>query len=385
MTGAAGGRLLRLLRDQGPRTRSQLAEGLGISRTSVGAEVLALESAGLVDAGPPAPSSGGRRSGTVRLGSAVRVAAVSVGESRIRVAVIDAGFAVTRVVTVATEDEHGRLSERAAEALRGVLGADRTVLVVGLSLAPGLRNPPGTDVVDTLPSALAAVADGSPVVVEWAARAMARGERHAGVARGADDVVVVRIGATVTTAAYIDGHLGRGSDGQAGAVGHARVDEFGPACVCGSSGCLDSFVSTEAVREQALAAARSGRSTALAAVLDSTGGIGLDDVAAAVVAGDPVAVQIARDVGRRVGETVAGLVAFANPSTVVVGGPVAALGPHLLNEVRGAVYHRSPARLVAAVRVELSAPGDRAALLGAALTATDSAFADVTSGRLSKP
>jgi predicted NBD/HSP70 family sugar kinase len=132
-----------------------------------------------------------------------------------------------------------------------------------------------------------------------------------------------------------------------------------------------------ALRDQALAAARSGRSPALAAALGSSGTIRLHDLAAAVTAGDPVAVQMARDVGRRVGETVAGLVAFANPSTVVVGGPVAVLGPHLLNEARGAVYRHAPARLVAGVNVELSAPGDRAALLGAALAAGDHAFSAI--------
>ncbi|MFB9315817.1 ROK family transcriptional regulator [Nocardioides plantarum] len=383
MTRSVGDSLVRLLRDKGPRTRSQLAEELGISRTSVSSEVVALESAGLVAEGPVAPSSGGRRSTTVRLGPAVRLATVSVGESRIRASVLDAGLAGPRPVTVDVDGDAGPSAEQVGQALRTALGADRSVLAVGLSLAPDLRGGGGlspTGLESALVEELTNVAGGSPVVVEGAARAMARGERQAGLARGLDNVVVVRIGATVTTAAYVDGHLGRGSEGQAGAVGHVRVDEFGPACVCGSSGCLDSFVSVRALHDQCLAAARSGRSPALAAALESSGAIGLPDLAAAVTAGDPVAVQVARDVGRRVGEAVAGLVAFANPSTVVVGGPVAVLGPHLLNEVRGAVYRRAPARLVAGVNVEMSAPGDRAALLGAALAAGDHAFSAIVTG-----
>ena len=383
MTRSVGEGLVRLLRDKGPRTRSQLAEDLGISRTSVSTEVAALEGVGLVAEGPVAPSSGGRRSTTVRLGPAVRLATVSVGESRIRASVLDAGLAGPRPVTVDVDDDAGPSTEQVVQALRTALGPDQSVLAVGLSLAPDLRGGgapapagPSTDLVD----ALAAAAGGSPVVVEAAARAMARGERHAGLARGLDNLVVVRIGATVTTAAYVDGHLGRGSEDQAGAVGHVRVDEFGPSCVCGSSGCLDSFVSVRALRDLAVAAARSGRSPALAAALDASGTIVLPDLASAVTAGDPVAVQLARDVGRRVGESVAGLVAFANPSTVVVGGPVAVLGPHLLNEVRGAVYRRAPARLVAGVNVEMSAPGDRAALLGAALGAGDHAFSTIVTG-----
>ena len=381
MTRAAGGRLLRLLRDEGPCTRALLSERLGLPRTAVGAELRPLQRAGLVAEGPTAPSTGGRRSGTVRLGPAVRVAAVSVGESRVRAVVLDPGFVVTRPVTVEVDDTPGRLGERAAEALVEAMDGDDAVLAVGLSLAPDPRDastPRTDDRADEVRRALAGVTHDSPVVLEGAARAMARGERHAGAAQGSDDLVVLRIGATVRAAAYVDGHLGRGSDGQAGAVGHSKVDEFGPACVCGSSGCLDSFVSIGALRELAESAARSGRSPSLAAVLASTGAVGLSDLAAAVSGGDPVAVQLARDVGRRVGETVAGLVAFANPTTVLIGGPVAVLGPHLLNEVRGVVYRRSPAGLAATVHVGLGVPGDRAVLLGAALAASDHAFAHVS-------
>jgi predicted NBD/HSP70 family sugar kinase len=144
--------------------------------------------------------------------------------------------------------------------------------------------------------------------------------------------------------------------------------------VCGSSGCLDSFVSIQALLDQSTAAARSGRSAALARALELSETLVLQDLVSAVDVGDPVAVQLARDAGRRVGETVAGLVAFANPSRIVLGGPVAALGPHLLNEMRGAIYRRAPAWVVTRLIVELGSPGDRSALLGAALGAADRAF-----------
>lgn len=364
--------MLRLLRDEGPQTRSALAAELGISRTTVSAEVVALSRTGLVAEGPVAPSSGGRRSTTVRLGPAVRIATVSVAESRVRATVLDGQFTVSRPATVVVDGDAG-LAARTLDAARTALGDDRSVLALGLSLAPDLPGVTDGFVAD-LVAELADLTEGGAVVVEGAARAMARGERHAGVARGQDDLGVVRIGATVTTAAYIDGHLGRGHDELAGAIGHAKVDEFGPACPCGSSGCLDSFASVHALREQASAAALSGRSPALTAALEASGAVGLPDLAGAVADGDPVAVLMARDVGRRVGEAVSGLVAVANPATVVVGGPVAALGPQLLNELRTAVYRRSPARVVAGVNIVLGTPGDRAALLGAALRASDDAF-----------
>jgi len=375
------GRLLRLLRDEGPRTRSELARALGVSRTTVSGEVAALAGAGLVTPGPVAPSSGGRRSSTVGLGPAVRMAAVSVAESRVRATVLDATFAISRPVTRdrtggESPEELCRLVVETVSQAMSQAAVDSSghhaVLATGLALAPGLLVQP-----DELVAGIEAATGGAPVVHEQAARAMAIGERHSGGARGLDDVVVLRLGATVSTATFMDGHLGRGSAALAGAIGHTRVDEFGPACAgCGSSGCLDSFVSVSAVTEQAAAAARSGRSPGLARSLAAGEEIGWAEVVAAVGGGDPVAVQIARDMGRRVGETIAGLVAFANPSIVLVGGPGAALGPHLLNEVRSAMYRRAPAHVVAGTQVELGAPGDRAALLGAGLLAAEIALGD---------
>ncbi|MQW74967.1 ROK family protein [Nocardioides sp. dk4132] len=369
-------RLLRLLRDEGPRTRSELARALGVSRTTVSAEIALLEGTGLVAPGPVAPSSGGRRSSTVGLGPAVRMAAVSLAESRVRATVVDATFAISRPVTrdrareESPEDLCRLVVETVAQAVKEAPGS-HGVLATGLAIAPGLPVHR-----EDLVAGIEEVTGGAPVVVEQAARAMATGERHGGRARGIDDLVVLRLGATVSTATFMDGHLGRGSADLAGAIGHTRVDEFGPACAgCGSSGCLDSFVSVFAVTEQAAAAARSGRSAALARALTDGEVVPWAEVVAAVVGGDPVAVQIARDMGRRAGEAIAGLVAFANPSIVLVGGPGAALGPHLLNEMRGAMYRRAPAHVVAGTQVELGAPGDRAALLGVGLLAAEIALA----------
>ncbi|NPC96188.1 ROK family transcriptional regulator [Nocardioides sp. zg-DK7169] len=370
------GRLLRVLRDEGPLTRSELARLLGVSRTTVTGEVALLEGAGLVAPGPVAPSSGGRRSSTVGLGPAVRTGAVSVAESWVRATVVDGTFAVSRRVTRdrtagESSEELGRLvGETLSQALAEAPDDRRGVLATGVALAPGIV----VDLEEVL-GHVAAVTDGAPTAVEQATRAMAVGERHGGRARALDDVVVVRLGATVSTATFMDGHLGRGSADLAGAIGHTRVDEFGPACLgCGSSGCLDSFASLGMVIEQASAAARSARSATLAAALGERDHLVWADVVAAVAGGDPVAVQIARDVGRRVGEAVAGLVAFANPAIVVVGGPGAALGPLLLNEMRGAVYRRAPADVVAGTQVELGAPGDRSVLLGMALLASERAL-----------
>ncbi|WP_323794060.1 ROK family protein [Nocardioides sp.] len=203
---------------------------------------------------------------------------------------------------------------------------------------------------------------------------MARGEGHSGAGRDHRDYLVVRLGSGITATTVSGGQVVEGAAAAGGEIGHVRVDEFGPACTCGNSGCLDSFAALPALVEQARAAGESGRSADFARVLAEGRSLEIGDVVAAVAAGDRVAVQVARDAGRRVGEVLATLVAFANPAQVVLGGPVAALGDNLLAEVRAAVLRKAPTALTHDLRIDLSGLGERAVLIGAAHAATERSF-----------
>ena len=61
------------------------------------------------------------------------------------------------------------------------------------------------------------------------------------------------------------------SDGCAGDIGHIQVDAHGPVCACGNVGCLEALFGGAALARDALAAARSGASPALAERLAANG------------------------------------------------------------------------------------------------------------------
>ncbi len=76
---------------------------------------------------------------------------------------------------------------------------------------------------------------GLPVAVENDARMALLGERHAGSARGFDDVVMFTLGTGVGGAAMINGRLLRGRHYQAGCLGgHTPVVRDGRPCTCGN-------------------------------------------------------------------------------------------------------------------------------------------------------
>src|SRR3954449_9161707 len=87
-------RILTYVRDEGPLSRMDLAARLGVSRTTVAAEVGRLVELGLAEDGGPAASRGGRRSTLVDLDSGLRFVGIALGATSLRVAVTDGRLGV---------------------------------------------------------------------------------------------------------------------------------------------------------------------------------------------------------------------------------------------------------------------------------------------------
>ncbi|MGZ4610074.1 MAG: ROK family protein [Actinomycetes bacterium] len=379
--------LLHLLRDTGPVSRAELGDAVHLSRSKLAVELDRLTEAGLVEAGGLAASRGGRRSSIVRLASTLRFVGVDIGATSVDVAITDPEL---RVLAHASEPSDVRQGPDAVLAvaldLVGKLRADGVAPEIhgvgvgvpgpvsfrdGAPVAPPIM--PGWDqfpVRSVLSQHL-----GAPVLVDNDVNIMALGEMHAGLSRTVDDFLFVKIGTGVGCGIVVDGKVYRVVSGSAGDIGHIRVEDEGPVCACGNTGCLESFFSGAALAREAMEAARSGRSFALADRLAEAGTLTAADVAAAAGAGDPVAVQLVRDGGRRLGFLLAGLVSFFNPGMVVIGGGVAAgLGHPLLAEVRSVVYRRSLPLATGNLPIVLSEMGSEAGVVGAARLISDSVF-----------
>ncbi|WP_205471616.1 ROK family transcriptional regulator [Nocardioides sp. SYSU D00038] len=371
-------RLLALLRDTGPLSRAQLADRLEVSRTTVAAEVARLGELGLAEETGPAASRGGRRSTMVDLDASIRFAGINVGATGLSVAVTDGRLGVLAHRAVPCDIKQGpeavlAIALRTARQLMTEADVDRLVGVGigvpgpvdfhrGLPVSPPIM--PGWDgypVRDAVSREL-----GCPVVLDNDVNVMAVGEQHAGVARTAHNFLYVKIGTGIGCGIVIDGELYRGADGCAGDIGHIRVDDFGPTCACGNTGCLEAFAGGAALARDATAAAQAGRSEILASLLTDKGVLTAADVGTAVSQGDPHAVQLIRDSGRRIGQVLASLVSFFNPDLIVIGGGVTALGHSLLAEIRGVTYRRSLPLATGSLPIVLTELGDHAGVVGAA-------------------
>ncbi len=380
-------KILRLVRDDGPLSRVDLAAALEVSRTTIAVEAGRLIELGLAADAGPAASRGGRRSTLVDLNEQVRFVGIDIGATSMRVAVTDGRLRVLcrarepksdirqgpePVLARALELTRKLLAEHGVQRPAGVgIGVPGPVdFHAGVPVSPPIM--PGWDgypVRDALSREL-----GCPVLLDNDVNVMALGEQHNGVARSARDFLFVKIGTGIGCGIVIDRHIYRGVDGCAGDIGHIRVEQSGPVCACGNVGCLEAFFGGAALARDATAAARGGRSDVLSALLEGQDALTAEQVAIAVSQGDALAIAMVRDGGRRVGLVLASLVSFFNPGLIVIGGGLSQLGHALLAEVRSVVYRQSLPLATGNLPVVLSELGADAGVVGAARLISDAVY-----------
>lgn len=191
-----------------------------------------------------------------------------------------------------------------------------------------------------------------PVRVDNDANLMALAEFKAGAARGAANAVCITLGTGVGGGLIIDGKLFRGSTHAAGEIGHIPVSENGPACGCGSFGCLESYIGNRRI----LAHARGVFKRA----------VSLEEISALAARGDRKAAGVWEYVGVKLGTGLAGVVNLLNPDYIVIGGGVANAGKILFDSVKATIQLRAmpmQARHVKVRKAMLADPG----IIGACL------------------
>ena len=178
----------------------------------------------------------------------------------------------------------------------------------------------------------------APVWVENEVNAMAIGEWERGEPQERRDLLFVKVASGIGSALVTNGRLHRGDSGAAGDIGHVRVtDDPSAVCRCGKIGCLAAVASGWAVLRRLSGDARSGASPLLARRLAERGHIVPADIGYAANAGDEVAHAAVAEAARMTGRTIAGVVNFANPGTLVLGGGAIRYGSVFFDQFRAAV------------------------------------------------
>jgi glucokinase len=237
----------------------------------------------------------------------------------------------------------------------GPLDAVRGVLLAPPHL-PGWRDVPVTE--------LAEREFGLPAALENDATAAAAAEHRYGAGAGVRNMVYLTISTGVGGGVVIDGRLYRGSRGNGGELGHVTVDWHGRPCHgCGRLGCLEAYVSGTSIAERAREELASSKEpSSLSALAEVTAA----DVAAAALAGDPIARSVWDGTVDALACGLTSIVNLFEPELVVLGGGVSQTGEQLLGPVRERVRVDSMKPAGEAADIVQSALGDHVGVVGAA-------------------
>ena len=213
---------------------------------------------------------------------------------------------------------------------------------------------------------------GLPCQVDNDANAAAYGEYRFGAGRGYRHMLLVAVGTGIGGGIVSDGRLFRGAHGFAAEIGHIIVEPDGPLCGCGNRGCWEQVAAGRAIDRMGKQAAREHDSILRSLAGGDPEGVTGRLVTEAAGRDDAIARGIFAEVGRRLGQGIAGLVNVLDPQVVVVGGGAMEAGGLLLDPARAAfdeavegLEHRPRVPIVAA---EL---GNDAGAVGAATLALD--------------
>ena len=366
------GELATYLRDGRARSLSELAAAFGLSRSTVKQRVDELLGIGLVAQTGEAVSTGGRPSSQYRLqADAWLIVGIDLGATHSVVgildlngqvldsveAVIDIADGPQKVLDGAVRDIH-TLLERISRS-----GQDLMAIGVGLPgpvehasgrpidppIMPGWN---GFDVPGYMASHFQV-----PTLVDNDVNIAALGERTIAWP-DTDELVYLKVATGIGAGIIAGGTLQRGAQGTAGDIGHIRVASGARnVCRCGNVGCLEATASGAVI-------ARELRSRGLDAA-DSAW------VVALAQQGDIVTTQLLREAGRVIGEVLTACVSFLNPSVIVIGGPIAFAGEHLLAGIREVVYNRSMPLATRDLAIVRARTGGDAALIGASVLAAE--------------
>ena len=369
------GRLVSLIAQQKTSTRAELARITGLARSTISQRVDQLLTLGVLVEVGEGLSSGGRRPTILALNpeaGVVLVADLGATHARLAMVTLSGRFEAERGIEIDIGDGPDRvlawLIDRFGEMLYDNGRSPRDVRAVGMGV-PGpvefasgtvVQPPimPGWDGV-VIPEVLCKQFD-VPIIVDNDVNIMGLGEYWS---RGLKDeqVLFVKVGTGIGCGVVSCGEVHRGADGAAGDIGHVRVTvDEDVLCSCGNMNCLEAVASGAALARQLAAEG-----------LDVRHAI---DVVRLSQAGDARALRLVRVAGQRIGEILASLVNFYNPSRIILGGALSGLQDNLLAGIRAVVYERALPLATRHLRIETTVFGDRSAVLGATILGTHGAL-----------
>ncbi|MBR9957471.1 ROK family transcriptional regulator [Cronobacter sakazakii] len=339
----------RLIDQQGPISRIQIAEQSQLAPASVTKITRQLIERGLIKEVDQQASTGGRRAISI------------VTETRhfqavgVRLGRHDATLTLFDLSSKVLAEEHFPLPERTQETLEHALlntiaqfidtwqRKIRELIAVSVIL-PGLVDPE-SGVIRYMPHINV---ENWPLVdalqkrfnvacfVGHDIRSLALAEHYFGATRDCEDSILVRVHRGTGAGIISNGRIFIGRNGNVGEIGHIQVDPLGERCHCGNFGCLETVAANAAIEQRVRQLLEQGYQSRL--MPDECN---IKAICKAANRGDALACEVVERVGRQLGKTIAIAINLFNPQKVVIAGEIVEAQKVLLPAIESCINTQS--------------------------------------------
>jgi len=378
--------ILQLIHSGMNNSRLELAKQAELSPSSITAIVQRLIRKGLVVESEPAASQLGRKPIPLKIRSdAAYLVGVDLGSFNLRIVITDVNGETVFKSQARTEMKVGRqrvlektfLSIHQAiresnipqELIKGIGIAHSGVIdsEAGVVLSyprPGLmsewRNVPLREFFEN--------EFDLPCLLEDSVRTSTIAEKCFGAGKDLKDFIYIDVGMGIGAGIFLDGKIYRGAGGRAGEFGHVTVNESGPLCSCGNTGCLETVASCGAIIQNVRAAIERGIDSR---IRELTGGdfdkVNIELIAEAAAEDDSLAYRVLQRSASYIGVGLANLVNLFNPRVMIFGGALFREIPQLIADpLRRIIKQRALEKSAQEVQLAVSTLGSEASALGAA-------------------
>jgi predicted NBD/HSP70 family sugar kinase len=178
---------------------------------------------------------------------------------------------------------------------------------------------------------------GYRVTIDNDTRAMTYGEYIAGCVTKEKDIIFVNISWGLAIGIIIDGKVYKGKSGFSGEIGHIKTYNNEIMCHCGKKGCLETEVSGSAMYRRLLEMVKNGASSLLSKKILKNELVTLSDIVQAVNKEDILCIDLVEDIGRKLGEHLAGIINIFNPEMVIIGGTLSLTDDYIMQPIITAI------------------------------------------------
>jgi predicted NBD/HSP70 family sugar kinase len=362
-------RVLGALREHGVLSRGEIADLVGLSRTTISeitGNLLARGAIVVVDTDAASREGSGRPAERLALDPASgQYMGIDFGHRRVQIAVADASHDVIAADSEAYGDS-STWDERLGSAFALI---DRITVGSGMHLGalqgigigvigpypttPLVRPREGWGRTESARGIDAVFADrfGARVIVDNNTRFAALAEAISSSGATVQDLLYVRLSDGVGGGLVVGGRLVTGSAGLAGEFGHVTAVPGGRRCRCGKHGCVETVASVPAMLAEIRARGVDVET--------------LDDLGREVARSQPVVDGVLREAGAAVGRALGTAAMVVNPASIVIGGEITGVAPAIVEHIASTLRYELSCVAEAMPTVKASERMDFAGAVGA--------------------